>query len=141
MQEISPSTWEQMRQGAIAALSHAHVPYSGYPVGAAILADDGNIYTGCNIENAAYLAGLCAECGALSSMRMAGAKEIRAFVAVNGNEEVVVPCGRCRQMLSEFTAQDAAYWMPVGVIPFSEVLPFSFGQDDLTHVPTSTLKN
>lgn len=123
--------FRRLYEAACEAMSRAYAPYSHFPVGAAILGDDGQIYSGCNVENAAFLAGLCAECGALGDMIRQGATEIRAFIAVNSHKEVIVPCGRCRQMLSEFTDPDTPFAMPGGVVPFKEVLPFSFSPDDL----------
>lgn len=128
----------RLHTAACEAMSHAYAPYSHFPVGAAILADDGEIYSGCNVENAAFLAGLCAECGALGDMIRAGATKIRAFMAVDSRKEVVVPCGRCRQMLSEFTDPGTPFAMPHGVRPFKEVLPYTFTPDDLAAGASTT---
>ncbi|WP_182050404.1 cytidine deaminase [Changpingibacter yushuensis] len=136
--EINKNTWEHLHGLAVEAMRHAYVPYSGYPVGAAILTADGNYFSGCNVENSGYGVALCAECGAVSDMIKAGSTDIVAFAAVNGNEEPVVPCGRCRQLISEHGSERTLLAMPVGILPFPEVMPFAFGKEDLTEVPTST---
>lgn len=80
----------------------AHAPYSGFAVGAALRADDGQIYTGCNVENAAYPSGTCAEQGAISAMVAAGARRIEAIAVLGDGTRPVTPCGACRQRISEF---------------------------------------
>ena len=82
--------WEKLHAEAVAVMKHAYVPYSGYPVGAAGLAADGTIYTGCNVENSSYGVGLCAECGMISDFVRGGGERLVAFAAVNGNEKPVV---------------------------------------------------
>ena len=132
--------WERLHQEAVAAMRRAYVPYSGYPVGAAGMASDGTIYTGCNVENSSYGVGLCAECGMISDFVKGGGTELVAFVAVNGNEDPVVPCGRCRQLLFEHGGNELQVAMPSGIMPMSLVLPQGFGPVDLTEVPTATFK-
>ena len=132
--------WERLHQEAVAAMRRAYVPYSGYPVGAAGMASDGTIYTGCNVENSSYGVGLCAECGMISDFVKGGGTELVAFVAVNGNEDPVVPCGRCRQLLFEHGGNEPQVAMPSGRMPMSSVLPQGFGPVDLTEVPTATFK-
>ena len=112
----------------------AYVPYSHYPVGAAATADDGRVLVGCNVENAAYGVVLCAECGLVSSLHATGGGRLTHFVCVNGLAEVIMPCGRCRQLLFEQGGPDLLLLTPSGVRPMSEVLPDAFGPDDLTHV-------
>lgn len=118
------------------ARANAHVPYSHYPVGAAILADDGQIYAGCNVENAAYPEGNCAETSAIAIMIAAGARRIER-VYVTGNGVVpVTPCGGCRQRIREFAAEDTTVichgvdGAPL-VTSLGELLPNSFGPDHL----------
>lgn len=118
---------------------HAHVPYSNFPVGAAILADDGAIYAGCNVENAAYPQGSCAEASAISAMIGAGAKKIHRFFVIGKGVDPVTPCGGCRQRIREFataetviicTSEDGdskSYSM-------SELLPDGFGPESLEAV-------
>lgn len=138
--EINSQTWTQLYEHAVSAMRHAYVPYSGYPVGAAGLASDGTIYSGCNVENSSYGIGLCAECGMISDFIKNGGGRLLAVVAVNGNGDTVVPCGRCRQLIFEHGGQEALVAMPSGIMSMSEVLPDSFGPDDLTQVPTATYK-
>ena len=92
---------------------HAYAPYSGFPVGAAAKVDDGRVVVGCNVENAAYGVVLCAECGVVSQLHATGGGRLTHFVCVNGLGEVIMPCGRCRQLLfehggPELVADDAA---------------------------------
>ena len=84
------------------AMINAYAPYSKFHVGAAILADDGNIYTGCNVENAAYPIGSCAEASAISAMVMAGQSKIVAIAVAGAGDELCTPCGGCRQRIREF---------------------------------------
>ena len=94
--------WEKLRKAALAAKDNAYAPYSGFKVGAAILAG-GNVYTGCNVENAAYPVGLCAERGALAAAVTAGARDLQALVIIA--EKPVTPCGMCRQAMAEFNPE------------------------------------
>ncbi|MFT3945044.1 MAG: cytidine deaminase [Ancrocorticia sp.] len=137
---ITSETWAQLHDHAVAAMRKAYVPYSGYPVGAAGLANDGTIYSGCNVENSSYGLGLCAECGMISDFIKNGGGRLLAVVAVNGNEDAVVPCGRCRQLIFEHGGKDALVAMPAGIMPMSEVLPDGFGPENLIQVPTATFK-
>lgn len=115
---------------------NAHVPYSNFAVGAAILADDGNIYAGCNVENAAYPQGNCAEASAISAMIGAGAKRIARIYVTGPGADPVTPCGGCRQRIREFAKLD----VPVIcqgiegealVTSLAALLPHSFGPDNL----------
>ncbi|MCI1676499.1 MAG: cytidine deaminase [Ancrocorticia sp.] len=137
---ITDEQWAELHDRAVDAMKHAYAPYSGYPVGAACLTRDGRIFTGCNVENAGYGVTLCAECGMVSEMIKAGSTGIVAFAAVNGKEEPVVPCGRCRQLLSEHVDRSAFVSIPAGILPFEQIMPFGFGKTDLSEVPTSTYK-
>ena len=126
--------WAALRAAAVDVSARAYVPYSHYPVGAAATADDGRVLVGCNVENAAYGVVLCAECGLVSSLHATGGGRLTHFVCVNGLAEVIMPCGRCRQLLFEQGGPDLLLLTPSGVRPMSEVLPDAFGPDDLTHV-------
>lgn len=128
--------FEPLFKAAEQARQHAHVPYSKYPVGAAILADDGNIYAGCNVENAAYPQGHCAETSAISVMIAAGAKRIETIYVTGPGKDPVTPCGGCRQRIREFANLD----VPVishgvngerMIMTLGELLPHSFGPDHL----------
>ena len=121
---------------AEAVRKHAHVPYSHFAVGAAILADDGEIYAGCNVENAAYPQGNCAEASAIAAMVGAGAKRITRIYITGPGADPVTPCGGCRQRIREF----ADLSVPVishGVdgapleVTLADLLPHSFGPDHL----------
>lgn len=123
----SAVTWEHLRELAVNAMEQAYAPYSRYPVGAAALVDDGRTVTGCNVENASYGLGLCAECGLVSSLVNSGGGRLVAFTCVDGAGDRLVPCGRCRQLLYEFGGPDLLLDMPGGVQPLSVVLPEAFG--------------
>ncbi len=123
--------WEQLKVRAVEAATHAYAPYSDYQVGAAAVVDDGRVVTGCNVENASYGVGLCAECGLVSQLQLSGGGRLTHFVCVNKTHDVIMPCGRCRQLLWEFGGPDLLLWTVSGVRRMSEVLPDAFGPDDL----------
>jgi len=123
--------WERLKEAAVEAMAHAYAPYSRYPVGAAALADDGRVLTGCNVENASYGVGLCAECGLVSQLHLTGGGRLTRFVCVDGNGEVIMPCGRCRQLLWENGGPEMELLTGSGVRLMTEVLPDAFGPDDL----------
>ncbi len=125
--DLGEDTWRLLREQAIAAMDHAYVPYSAYPVGAAALVDDGRIVRGCNIENASYGVTLCAECSLVSDLMMTGGGRLVAFDCVDGNGATLVPCGRCRQLLFEHGGNELVINMPSGHAPMSVVLPEAFG--------------
>src|SRR6476660_8694921 len=112
-------------------MKHAYAPYSSYPVGAAALVEDGRLVSGCNVENAAYGVVLCAECGLVSQLHITGGGRLTHFLCVNGSGEVIMPCGRCRQLLFENGGPDLQLMTVSGVKPMSEVLPDAFGPEDL----------
>src|SRR5687767_10312081 len=126
--------WTQLRAEAVTAMRHAYAPYSHYPVGAAAIADDGRLVVGCNVENAAYGATLCAECGVVSSLHATGGGRLTHFVCVNANGDVIMPCGRCRQLLWENGGPTLQVLTVRGVRPMTEVLPDAFGPEDLDAV-------
>lgn len=126
--------WAALREQATAALAHAYVPYSKYPVGAAALTDSGRIVSGCNVENASYGLTLCAECALVGDLHMGGGGKLVAFVCVNGNEETIMPCGRCRQLLYEHSAEGMLLETVSGIRTIDEVLPDAFGPRDLERV-------
>ncbi|MEV5984436.1 cytidine deaminase [Streptomyces sp. NPDC052051] len=123
--------WKPLREAAREAMSRAYVPYSGYPVGAAALVEDGRTVTGCNVENASYGLGLCAECGLVSALQLSGGGRLTHFTCVDGEGAVLVPCGRCRQLLYEFGGPELLLETPAGVLTLSEMLPQAFGPDHL----------
>jgi cytidine deaminase len=123
--------WEGLKAEAVAAMRHAYAPYSDFPVGAAAVVDDGRVVTGCNVENAAYGVTLCAECGVVSQLHITGGGRLTHFVCVNAAGQVIMPCGRCRQLLWENGGAGLLVWTVSGVKPMTEVLPDAFGPDDL----------
>jgi cytidine deaminase len=123
--------WAALQERATAAMRHAYAPYSSFPVGAAGLADDGRVVAGCNVENASHGVGLCAECGLVSQLHATGGGRLVAVVAVDGHGDVLMPCGRCRQLLWEHGGPSLLLLTVRGVRPLRELLPDAFGPDDL----------
>lgn len=128
---MSEINWDELKSAAIAAMKNAYAPYSHFPVGAAALVDDGRIVSGCNVENASYGIGLCAECGLVSNLSMTGGGKLVAFYCVDGAENVLMPCGRCRQLLFEHSAPGMILQTVSGQKTIEEVLPDAFGPRDL----------
>jgi cytidine deaminase len=126
--------WEALRAEAVDVSQRAYAPYSHYPVGAAATADDGRVLVGCNVENAAYGVVLCAECGVVSSLHATGGGLLTHVVCVNGDGELIMPCGRCRQILWENGGASLEVLTPRGVRRMDEVLPDAFGPEDLEAV-------
>lgn len=131
MRQFDAEVWQQLHDAATVAMERAYAPYSGYPVGAAALVDDGRIVSGCNVENASYGLGLCAECGLVSELARTGGGRLVAFACVDQNRDKLVPCGRCRQLLYEFGGPDLVLDMPSGIRLLADVLPEAFGPDHL----------
>jgi cytidine deaminase len=125
------TTWDDLLSAANEVMRRAYVPYSHYPVGAAAMVDDGRTVVGCNVENAGYGVTLCAECGLVSSLHATGGGRLTHFVCVNGSGEVIMPCGRCRQLLWENGGPELQVMTVRGVRPMTEVLPDAFGPEDL----------
>ncbi len=123
--------WSVLKAAAIDAMHRAYAPYSDFPVGAAALVDDGRIVSGCNVENASYGVGLCAECSLVSNLTMTGGGKLVAFTCVDGNEDVLMPCGRCRQLLYEHSAPGMVLETVSGMKTIGQVLPDAFGPRQL----------
>ena len=123
--------WDALRRAAVEASRSAYAPYSGLHVGVAALADDGRLLTGCNVENASYGLALCAECGLVSSLVSSGGGRLTALACRSGDGDLLMPCGRCRQLLWEHGGAQLLVDTPRGVLPMTEVLPDAFGPDDL----------
>src|SRR5882757_7536819 len=123
--------WTKLRRAALEAMGKAYAPYSQFPVGAAALVDDGRVISGCNVENASYGLGLCAECGLVSTLHNTGGGRLVAFACVDFRGEVLMPCGRCRQLLWEHGGPDLLVDTVEGPKQMTEVLPLAFGREDL----------
>jgi len=123
--------WDALVEAAREAMTHAYAPYSHFPVGAAATVDDGRTIVGCNVENAAYGVALCAECGLVSQLHITGGGRLTHFACVNGHGDLIMPCGRCRQLLWENGGADLLVLTGSGVRRMDEVLPDAFGPDDL----------
>jgi cytidine deaminase len=128
---MSDIDWDALRQAARAAMEKAYAPYSDFPVGAAGLTDDGRVVSGCNVENASYGVGLCAECGLVSALHGTGGGRLVAVAVVDRHGAPLMPCGRCRQLLWEHGGPDMLLETVRGIRPMREVLPDAFGSDDL----------
>jgi cytidine deaminase len=123
--------WQQLRNLANAAMNKAYAPYSNFPVGAAALTTTGELVSGCNVENASYGLGLCAECSLVIELTMKQAGKLVAFTCVDKNGNLLMPCGRCRQLLFEHAADDMVLETASGIKTIAEVLPDAFGPKDL----------
>jgi cytidine deaminase len=123
--------WDLLRGLAIEAAAAAYCPYSKLQVGAAALVDDGRIVTGCNVENASYGLGLCAECGMVSDLARSGGGRLVAVACVGGDGQPLMPCGRCRQLLWEHGGPDLLVDSIDGPKPMTDVLPLAFSREDL----------
>lgn len=127
---------QDLFEAARAAMAKSHSPYSKFPVGAAIRAEDGMIYRGCNIENVAFPEGWCAETTAISHMIMGGAREIIEVAVLAEKLALCAPCGGCRQKLAEFASPQTRVWLcdaqgPKRALTMAELLPAVFGTDSL----------
>lgn len=132
----APLPWDQLAQAARAARERAYAPYSQFAVGAALLDEQGRIHAGCNVENAAYPQGLCAEAVALGQLVLAGGTRVLAALVVGEAAQPVTPCGGCRQKLREFAGDDMPVWSADlhGITArhtLGALLPASFGPDHL----------
>jgi len=139
---MSDIDWPLLRQAAVEAAEASYSPYSGLAVGAAALVDDGRIISGCNVENATYGLGLCAECTLVGQLRLTGGGRLVALACRSGDGELLMPCGRCRQVLYEFGGPTLLVETPSGPSPMTAVLPDAFGPEHLpaarqAHLPGS----
>ena len=123
--------WDALRSAAVIAAQVAYAPYSGLLVGAAALCDDGRTVAGCNVENASYGLTLCAECTMAGQLRLTGGGRFVAVACRSGDDGLLMPCGRCRQVLYELGGPDCLLDTPRGILPMSEVLPDAFGPAQL----------
>jgi cytidine deaminase len=128
---MSEIDWDRLRAEARAAAQFAYCPYSGLQVGVAAVVDDGRVITGCNVENASYGLTLCAECTMAGQLRLTGGGLLVAVACRGGKGELLMPCGRCRQILYELGGPNCLLDTPRGIRPMSEVLPDAFGPEFL----------
>ena len=128
----APAEFESLLAEARAIAERAFTPYSRFRVGAAALAEDGRLLRGCNVENAGYGVTLCAECGLVSQLHITGGGRLTRFVCVDGAGELLMPCGRCRQLLWEHGGPECLIRTPEGDLTLEDILPQAFGPQDLT---------
>ena len=127
-QQSNPLT---LLEAAVAIGVNAYAPYSNFKVGAALLADDGKTYSGCNVENVAYPLGQCAEGNAIAAMVAAGATKVREILIASPNSHFCTPCGGCRQRIFEFADQQTLIHMAtndgkVKTVSMDDILPLAF---------------
>ena len=123
--------WDALSEAARDVMAHAYARYSKFRVGAAGLVDDGRVVVGCNVENASYGVGLCAECGLVSALHATGGGRLVAVACVGPDGEPLMPCGRCRQLLWEHGGANLLLLTTRGPLAMTEVLPDAFGASDL----------
>jgi cytidine deaminase len=123
--------WKSLRDSASAVMAGAYAPYSRFPVGAAAITDDGRTVVGCNVETVSYGLGLCAECAVVCALHSSGGGRLLALSCVDGGGAVLMPCGRCRQVLLEHGGPGLLIDHPTGPRRLGELLPDAFGPEDL----------
>lgn len=128
---MSQIDWKSLHDNAIQVMRNAYAPYSRFPVGAAALSADGRIVRGCNVENVSYGLGLCAECVLVGNLHSDGGGRLVAISVTDSRGEILMPCGRCRQLLYEHGGPDLLVDHKDGPVPLSALLPDAFGPDDL----------
>jgi cytidine deaminase len=126
--------WKTLHSKAIEVAGRAYAPYSRFPVGAAALTADDRILVGCNVENVSYGLGLCAECSVVCALHSGGGGRLVALTCVDGSGTLLMPCGRCRQLLLEHGGPEMLIDHPSGPRRLGELLPEAFGPDDLARV-------
>jgi cytidine deaminase len=130
---VTDPDWPALRDAAVRAAALAYCAYSGLRVGAAAVCDDGRVVTGCNVENASYGLSACAEVTLVGQLRLTGGGRLVAVACRSGSGELLMPCGRCRQVLYEFGGPECLVDTPRGPLPLRDVLPDAFGPE---HLPT-----
>ena len=129
-------SYEFLKSAAVSMLEKAYCPYSHFPVGAALECDDGTVFTGCNVENAAYPAGICAERSAIFHAVSQGHTRFRRIVVAGKGRDFCVPCGMCRQVMREFAPELEIICLNGAgesqTFTLSQLLPHSFGPESLT---------
>lgn len=134
MKAMADIDWDGLRAEASRVAAGAYAPYSGYPVGAAAVADDGRVLVGCNVENAALGVTLCAECGVVSTLVATGGGRLAALACVNKLGDPILPCGRCRQLLWEHGGPGMTILTTTGPRRLDALLADGFGPSDLSRV-------
>ena len=128
-------TREELRAAAVSMLDRAYAPYSRFPVGAALECEDGTVFTGCNVENAVYPAGICAERNAIFHAVAEGHTRFRRIVIAGRSRDFCVPCGMCRQVMREFSTDLEIICLNADgaeqVYTLDELLPHGFGPEHL----------
>jgi cytidine deaminase len=133
--------WPALRAAASAVMRLAYAPYSRFPVGAAALVDDGRVVVSCNVENASYGLGLCAECGIVSALHASGGGRLVALSCVDATGSALMPCGRCRQLLWEHGGSDCLVDAPARPLRVADLLPYAFDEADLDRSPARRLSD
>ena len=126
--------WEALHVAATDIMQRAYAPYSKFPVGVAGLVDDGRVVVGCNVENASYGLGLCAECGMVSALTASGGGRLVAVYCVDAHGTALAPCGRCRQLLLEHGGKELQVMGEQGPLTMAQLLPWSFDAQELHRV-------
>jgi len=132
---LPDADWSALRAAAVEAMTRAYAPYSRFPVGAAALVDDGRTVVGCNVENASYGLGLCAECGLVSALIASGGGRLVAVSCVDAQGAPLMPCGRCRQLLWEHGGAGLLVESADGPVPMAALLPAAFDATNLATPP------
>ncbi len=128
---VAENDWKMLRHRAKAMIDRAYAPYSEFPVGAAGLTVDGEVVLGCNVENVSYGLGICAEVALIAHLVGTGRTGLVAVAVCDRNGAVLMPCGRCRQVLLEHGGRDLLIDHGRGPVSLGELLPDAFGPDDL----------
>jgi cytidine deaminase len=128
---MSEVDWNMLRHNAFDVMQNAYAPYSRFPVGAAASTLDGRIVRGCNVENVSYGLGLCAECVLVGNLCASGGGRLLAVAVCDSRGEILMPCGRCRQLLYEHGGGELLVDHASGPMPLRSLLPCAFGPDDL----------
>ncbi|MBN0971350.1 cytidine deaminase [Gordonia sp. JH63] len=131
---VTEIDWDVLRDKARSMIGRAYAPYSRYPVGAAGITAEGGVVAGCNVENVSYGLGICAEVALVAALVNDGGGALRAVSVCDARGAVLMPCGRCRQVLLEHGGRELLVDHPGGPRMLAELLPDAFGPDDLEAV-------
>lgn len=129
---VTEALWSQLAERAAEMVGIAYAPYSRVHVGAAALVDDGRIVTGCNVENASTGLGICAEVNLTGALVSSGGGRLVALSVLAGDQQPIMPCGRCRQFLYEFGGDELLVATSEGVLTLGQLLPHAFGPGDVS---------